>query len=253
MGSRLAGKVAVVTGGTRGIGRASVEKFIAEGARVAFCGTNAEIGEQLEKTLNQHGNKAVFVQADVSDYEQLSKLFDAAVEKFSGLDILFNNAGTGTFGETPDVENDEWKRVLEVNLHGTFYGCKLAIPLMKKAGGGVIINNASVAGMDGNAGLGSYNAAKSGVINYTKTLAIDHGKDNIRANVICPGAINTDANAQAMEQEGALQSIINRTPIGRIGEVEDVANLALFLASKESSFMTGTSFVIDGGLTCAVN
>ena len=253
MGNRLEGKVAVITGGTRGIGRASVEKFIDEGAKVAFCGTNAEIGQKLEASLNKNGEKVVFVQADVTDYEKLGKLFDAAIEKFGRLDILFNNAGTGTFGETPDVEIDEWKRMIEIDLNGTFYGCKLGIPLMKKTGGGVIINNASMSGMYADYGLGAYNAAKGGVINYTKTLAMDHGKDNIRANAICPGFINTDATSFMMEQEEGLKQIIKRIPVGRVGQAEDIANGALFLACEESSFMTGTTLLMDGGITCSTN
>jgi len=253
MGNRLEGKVAVITGGTRGIGRASMEKFIDEGAKVAFCGTNAEIGQKLEASLNKDGEKVVFVQADVTDYEKLGKLFDAAIEKFGRLDILFNNAGTGTFGETPDVEIDEWKRMIEIDLNGTFYGCKLGIPLMKKTGGGVIINNASMSGMYADYGLGAYNAAKGGVINYTKTLAMDHGKDNIRANAICPGFINTDATSFMMEQEEGLKQIIKRIPVGRVGQAEDIANGALFLACEESSFMTGTTLLMDGGITCSTN
>jgi len=253
MGNRLEGKVAVITGGTRGIRRASMEKFIDEGAKVAFCGTNAEIGQKLEASLNKDGEKVVFVQADVTDYEKLGKLFDAAIEKFGRLDILFNNAGTGTFGETPDVEIDEWKRMIEIDLNGTFYGCKLGIPLMKKTGGGVIINNASMSGMYADYGLGAYNAAKGGVINYTKTLAMDHGKDNIRANAICPGFINTDATSFMMEQEEGLKQIIKRIPVGRVGQAEDIANGALFLACEESSFMTGTTLLMDGGITCSTN
>jgi meso-butanediol dehydrogenase / (S,S)-butanediol dehydrogenase / diacetyl reductase len=253
MGNRLEGKVAVITGCTRGIGRASMEKFIDEGAKVAFCGTNAEIGQKLEASLNKDGEKVVFVQADVTDYEKLGKLFDAAIEKFGRLDILFNNAGTGTFGETPDVEIDEWKRMIEIDLNGTFYGCKLGIPLMKKTGGGVIINNASMSGMYADYGLGAYNAAKGGVINYTKTLAMDHGKDNIRANAICPGFINTDATSFMMEQEEGLKQIIKRIPVGRVGQAEDIANGALFLACEESSFMTGTTLLMDGGITCSTN
>jgi meso-butanediol dehydrogenase/(S,S)-butanediol dehydrogenase/diacetyl reductase len=253
MGNRLAGKVAVITGGTRGIGRATVEKFIDEGAKVAFCGTNAEIGQKVESSLNKDGERVVFIQADVTNYEQLSDLFDAAIEKFGRLDILFNNAGTGTYGETPDVEINEWKRIIEIDLSGTFYGCKLGIPLMKKTGGGVIINNASMSGMYADFGLGAYNAAKGGVINYTKTLAMDHGKDNIRTNAICPGFINTDATSFMMEQEEPLKEIIKRIPVGRVGQAEDIANAAVFLASDESSFITGTTLLIDGGITCSTN
>ena len=143
--------------------------------------------------------------------------------------------------------------MIEIDLNGTFYGCKLGIPLMKKTGGGVIINNASMSGMYADYGLGAYNAAKGGVINYTKTLAMDHGKDNIRANAICPGFINTVATSFMMEQEEGLKQIIKRIPVGRVGQAEDIANGALFLACEESSFMTGTTLLMDGGITCSTN
>lgn len=250
MAGRLQDKVAVITGGTRGIGRATVEKFLSEGAKVVFCGTNEELGQAFATEL---GENATFVQADVTNYDKLAQVFATADEKYGRLDILFNNAGTGTFGETPDVEIEEWKRMIEIDLNGTFYGCKLGIPLMKKSGGGVIVNNASMSGMFADFGLGAYNAAKGGVINYTKTLAMDHGKDGIRANAVCPGLINTDATSFLIEQEEAMKEILKRIPAGRAGEADDIANGVLYLASDESSFVTGTTLLIDGGICCSTN
>jgi meso-butanediol dehydrogenase/(S,S)-butanediol dehydrogenase/diacetyl reductase len=257
---RFEGKVAVITGVTRpGIGQATAAKMVGEGARVVICGRGAEGGCEVERSLNQGfetgREPAVFVQADVSDFEHVKRVFDVAIEKFGKLDILFNNAGIGTFGETPDADIGEWKRMIDVDLNGTFYCCKVAIPLMRKIGGGVIVNNASMSGMYADHGLPAYNAAKGAVINFTKSLALDHGKDHIRANAVCPGFIVAESNQILLQPKykDILAELLARVPLGRLGQPGDIANAVCFLASDESAFMTGTTLLIDGGITSSTN
>jgi meso-butanediol dehydrogenase/(S,S)-butanediol dehydrogenase/diacetyl reductase len=257
---RFEGKVAVITGVTRpGIGQATAAKMVAEGARVAICGRGAEGGHEIEQSLNRGftagEEPAVFVQADVVEFDQVKRVFDVAIEKFGRVDILFNNAGIGAFGETPDADIGEWKRMIDVDLNGTFYCCKVAIPLMRKVGGGVIVNNASMSGMYADHGLPAYNAAKGAVINFTKTLALDHGKDHIRANAVCPGFIIAESNRVLLDpkHKDILNELLARVPAGRLGEPDDIANAVCFLASDESAFITGTTLLVDGGITCSTN
>ena len=259
MAGRLANKVAVITGGTKGIGRATVEAFVREGAKVVFCGRDLDAAKEVEAAVNdQSGNaknarNAIFVKCDVTVFDEVERVVKTAVEEFGRLDVLFNNAGTGTFGETPDVEIDEWKRMLDIDLTGTFYGCKVAIPLMKQSGGGVIVNNASMSGLFGEYGLSAYTAAKAGVINYTRTLALDHGKDRIRAVAVCPGFIDTAATSFYMDQPDLLARIVERVPVARPGQPEDIAMAVVYLSSDEAAFITGTTLVLDGGMTASTN
>jgi len=257
---RFEGKVAVITGVTRpGIGQATAAKIVAEGGRVVICGRGIEGGREVEKNLNRGFDKgkepAFFIQADVADFEQVRHLFDATIEKFGKVDILFNNAGIGSFGETPDADIAEWKRMIDVDLNGTFYCCKVAIPLMRKIGGGVIVNNASMSGLYADYGLPAYNAAKAAVINFTRSLALDHGKDHIRANAVCPGFIVAYSNQILLEPKykDVLAELLARVPLGRLGAAEDIANAVAFLASDESAFVTGTTLVVDGGITSSTN
>ena len=255
---KLEGKVAIVTGVTRpGIGEASAAKMIAEGAKVVICGRGVEGGREVEARLNKgHGDtRAVFVPGDVADMEQVQKVFDATVSTFGKVNILFNNAGIGTFGKTPDADIGDLKRMFEIDMYGTFYCCKLAIPLMRKLGGGVIVNNASISGMRADHGLPAYNAAKAAVINFTRALAVDHGKENIRANAVCPGFIRAYATETLLDPKykAILGELLSRIPMGRIGEPEDIAEAVVFLASDASSFITGTTLVVDGGMTVSTN
>ncbi|MBW2397126.1 MAG: SDR family oxidoreductase [Deltaproteobacteria bacterium] len=253
MAGRLAGKVAVVTGGNKGIGRAAVEAMVREGAKVVFSARDLDAAAEVEAAVNGGERNAICVKCEVSNFDEVERVVKTATEEFGRLDILFNNAGTGSFGETPDVEIDEWKRMLDIDLTGTFYGCKVAIPLMKETGGGVIVNNASMSGLAGEYGLGAYTAAKAGVINYTRTLALDHGKDNIRTVAVCPGFIDTAATAFYRDQPELLARIVERVPAGRPGRPEDVAEAVVFLASDAAAFITGTTLVIDGGMTASTN
>lgn len=247
----LAGKVALITGGTSGIGESTVRDFLAQGARVMFSGTRAEAGQALVEELAPiHGADVIrFFCGDVADYAQTTALVSATEEAFGCLDILFNNAGMGFFGETPDIGAPDWERVIAVDLHSVFYASKAAIPLMRGQGGGAIINNASVSGMAGDYSFTAYSAAKGGVINYTRALALDHARDHIRVNAVCPGLIATTITQHSVNNPVLRQGFEGNIPLGRIGRVEEVARLVRFLASDDASYMTGAIIPVDGGLT----
>ena len=248
MSERFSGKGAIVTGAASGIGLATARKLAAEGCTVVMVDLNPD-GEKLASELGE----AHFIPCDVADSEAVSSMIVDANEwlKAQGkqLDILFNNAGIGSFGETPDLPVEEWQRVIAVDLHSVFYACRVAIPIMRGNGGGAIVNTASISGMFGDYGFSAYNAAKGAVLNYTRSLALDHGKDNIRVNALCPGIIHTGLT-QGIEQAGGLlehwESLI---PLGRAGKPEEMANIVLFLCADESSYITGATIAADGGMT----
>ncbi len=243
---RFVGKVVVVTGGASGIGAASVRRFHAEGARVVISDIDESGGKALSAEL---GDRTCFVATDVADFEAVCTLMQTAVDEFGGLDIVFNNAGIGNFGATPDLEVAKWQRVIEVDLNGVFYGCKAAIPHLRAGGGGVIINTASISGLGGDYSFTAYNAAKAGVINYTRAAAIDHAAEGIRINAICPGAISTPIISDLEAIPAVAEAWNERIPMGRWGRPEEMAGVAAFLASDDASYITGAIIVADGGLT----
>jgi meso-butanediol dehydrogenase/(S,S)-butanediol dehydrogenase/diacetyl reductase len=247
----LAGKAALITGGTSGIGTATVKDFLLQGARVMFSGTRDEAGRALvEELAALHGADTVrFFRADVTDPLQVTAMVQATESAFGRLDILFNNAGSGCFGETPALDIAEWQRVIAVDLHAVFFTGKAAIPLMRRQGGGAIINNASVSGLGGDYGFTAYAAAKGGVINYTRAMALDHARDRIRVNAVCPGLIDTAMTWHSVNNPVLRQGFEANIPLGRIGRVEEVAKLVRFLASDDASYMTGAIIPVDGGLT----
>lgn len=258
----LAGKTAIVTGSSSGIGKAIAERFGREGATVyVIADKNIEGGEATVAVIRDEGGNATFVQCDVSDPEQFKALIDHAAAETGRLDVLVNNAGVGDGRNAEDTTIEAFNRVLSVNLAGPFYGAKFAIPYMREQGGGAIINVASVYGIIGAPGVIAYAASKGGLIMLTKQMAVDYARENIRINAICPGFVDTDlggrraamppdqrAAARALrEQRAALQ------PVGRQAQPEEMAGLALYLASDEANFMHGAIITIDGGATVLQN
>jgi meso-butanediol dehydrogenase/(S,S)-butanediol dehydrogenase/diacetyl reductase len=238
--------VAVVTGAASGIGAATARRLSAEGAEVMLADVNDAAGKALAGTL---GEGARYVRCDVAEPAQIEALIAAARDTFGGLDVLVNNAGIGSFGETPDLDPETWRRVIAVDLDAVFHACRHAIPVMRQRGGGAIVNTASISGLAGDYGFAAYNAAKAGVINYTRTLALDHAKDRIRVNAICPGLIETPLSAPLLAIPDLVDHWKGLIPLGRAGTPEEMAAVICFLASDEASYMSGSIVTADGGLT----
>lgn len=248
--AELGGKVAVITGGASGIGEASARLFISEGARVVIADMQQERGEALAAEL---GGSAVFVSCEVRQEDQVKGAVDAAVNRWGRLDCVFNNAGFGgALGPLEDIPADEFDMTFDVLVKGVFLGMKHAIPVLQKQGGGSIINSGSIAGVTAGRGPLVYSAAKAAVIHMSKTAAMPLGEDNIRVNCICPGYIATPLSANTVGRpdsliEDRLDSYVERQPIPRAGMPDDIAQMAMFLASDRASFVTGQSIVVDGG------
>lgn len=248
MGGRFEGRVALITGGASGMGAAFAQIFVDEGGSVAIADLNDELGAQFAEGL---GSKAVYLRTDVSIEDDVAATVDAAMGRFDRIDVLFNNAGIGGMGSTSDTSADLWRKVLEVDLFSVFYCSKAVIPHMKAIGGGAIINNASISGLAGDFGMASYNAAKGGIVNYTKNLALDLAGQGIRVNAICPGAIDTALFSGVAQVPGLLDAFINAIPLGRLGAAKEVAEIVAFLASDAASYVTGAAIPVDGGVVAA--
>ena len=253
---RIEGKVALITGAASGIGEATAELFAHEGARVMLADIQDELGRQVVERIHDAGGTAEYIHCDVSAGEDVAGMVRATVDRFGRLDILYNNAGLGRGGSITEIAEEDWDLVIDVDLKSIYLGCKYAIPEMKKTGGGTIISTASIAGLRGSPGLHAYSAAKAGVINLTRSIAGEVGPFGIRVNCICPGIIVTPIWRQVVDltgeqQDSMWQAMAQRVLLQRVGRPEDVARGALFLASDDSSYITGHALVIDGGLTAS--
>lgn len=244
---RFENKVVVITGGASGIGAAAAKRFHSEGAKLVIADVNDTLGEELASSLGE--DRCVYQHTDVSLYSEVEALITAAVERFGRIDVLFNNAGIGSVGRTPDLTIEDWSRVIAVDLNSVFFGCKAAIPVMRDQGAGVIINTASISGIAGDHAFAAYNAAKGGVINFTRAAAIDHAREGIRINAVCPGPVATPLIEGVSAIPGAKETWDDLIPMGRFAEPEEIASVAAFLASDDAAFMTGAAVVVDGGLT----
>jgi NAD(P)-dependent dehydrogenase (short-subunit alcohol dehydrogenase family) len=247
----FAGKVAFVTGAGGGIGHATAVAFARAGADVAVADLSEQSVQETARLIEEAGGRVLALTLDVRDSAAVKAALDRVVAEFGGLDVAFNNAGIEqTGGKLADVDEDEWDRVLAVNLRGVFLCMKHEIPLMLKQGGGAIVNISSGAGVKGFKGQAAYAAAKHGVVGLTKAAALDYAPQNIRINAVCPGIINT----QMMDRftggtaEGR-ERVISQEPIGRMGEPKEIANAVLWLCSDASSFVVGHAMVVDGGQT----
>ncbi len=249
---RLDGKVAVITGAASGIGAATAKRFAAEGAAVVVGDLNEAGGRAVVEACLQTGGRAAFQAVDVSREADVAALVRRAVDDYGRLDVLFNNAGLGgAIGPLESVSVDDWDRTQAVLLRGVFLGIKHAIVPMRAVGGGSIISTASIAGIRAGAGPHAYSAAKAAVINLTRTAAVELAKDSIRVNCICPGGIHTPLLSSRFPggAEGLTPLLAMLQPLPRAGYPEDIAAMALFLASDEAGFVTGASMVVDGGFT----
>ena len=253
---RLENKVALITGGGSGIGRACAEMFAHEGARVAVSDISLERAQATTQFVTSHGGEAIAISGDVSVGDDAQNMVSATVEKFGKLDVLVNSAGVSARNALPEGSSPEeiWDKVIDVNLKGTYMVSWHAMPEMAKSGGGSIINLSSIMGLVGypvgmGGGFNPYNPSKGGVLQFTRNLAIDSASKNVRVNCICPGYVETDLTSALTKDAEALSRLETLHPIGRLGQPEEIAYAALYLASDESGFVTGTPLVVDGGYT----
>ncbi len=254
---KLSGKTALITGATSGIGKATALLFAEEGADVVITGRRAELGQRVSDEIRQKGDRCVFVQADHAQADDCSRVIERTLAEFGRIDILFNNAGIVTSGTAETTSDEVWNDTLAINVTAVWRMCKLVLPVMKKQGGGVIVNNGSdwsvVAGKD----AFSYIASKGAIGLMTKAMALDYARENIRVNAVCPGDTLVDRwiekgyfeGSEPVTMEAALKTSSAYLPMGRFGKPEEIAKAVLFLASDDSSFVTGHLLLVDGGNT----
>ncbi|MCB0688641.1 MAG: glucose 1-dehydrogenase [Saprospiraceae bacterium] len=251
---RLENKVAIITGGASGIGKAACLLFAKEGASVVVTDVDEKQGLEVVDTIRNAGGKSIFVKADVSKAADCERMVKAAEETFGCLNIIFNNAGIMDSGDdnAETTSEETWDRTMNINVKGVWLGCKYALPALRRAGGGSIINVASfVAKLGAATAQVAYTASKGAVLSFTRELAVIHARENIRVNALSPGPLRTELLMKFLNTEEKKQRRLVHIPMGRFGEAEEIAKAALFLASDDSSYMTGSELLVDGGITAA--
>jgi meso-butanediol dehydrogenase/(S,S)-butanediol dehydrogenase/diacetyl reductase len=254
---RLRDRAALITGGTSGIGAATVRLFAREGARVAFTGRRRELGQALAAEVRAAGGQAVFVPADHRELAECERALAESVAALGGLDILFNNAGLVLHGTAEKTTEAEWDEILRLNVTAVWRMSRLALPHFRARGGGVIVNNASDWAVVGGEAAAAYATTKGAVLQLTRSMALDHAREGIRVNAVCPGDTYVERWAEegyarrepAGDLEASLRAMGQAPPLGRVGRADEIARAVLFLASDDSSFMTGAALVVDGGNT----
>lgn len=254
-GKRFRRKGVIVTGGASGIGKATVRRFLEEGAEVAIFDRSEEMGKKTVSELGRQHLHPILITGDVTKASDVKRMVKEARKRLGTIDILFNNAGILVEGTVLDVSEKDWDRIMDTNVKGVFLMSKEVVPIMLKQGKGVIVNNASCSGLVGDRNAIAYNTSKGAVVLMTKCLALDYSLKNIRVNCVCPGEIDTpmfrqEAKSRGLPVEEYRKQLCEYHPIGRLGKPEEVANAVLFLASDEAGFITGTAFSVDGGYTC---
>ena len=251
---RLSGKIAIITGGGGGVGRASALAFAREGARVMVADVNIDAARRVADEVAGTGAEGVSHRVNVAVESEVAEMFAAAERRFGRVNVLFNNAGIFDDADNSVLDTSEstWDRVMAVNLKGVFFGCKHGIPALLRAGGGSLINTSSLVALMGAAvSQCAYTASKGGVLALTREIAVEFARRGIRANALCPGPLDTPLIAGLFKDENAKRRRLVHIPVGRLGKADEIAQAAVFLASDESSFITGTEFIVDGGITAA--
>jgi len=252
---RFDGKSVIVTGGASGIGRATAESFLEEGAKVAILDISGDSRRSVAEEMREKGFEPLFITGDVSRHGDVKRMVKDALDGLGQIDVLFNNAGVLVEGTVEQVSEEAWDRIMAINVKGVFLMCKEVVPIMLRQGRGAIVNNASCSGLVGDRNAIAYNTSKGAVVLMTKCLALDYAQKGVRVNCVCPGEIDTpmfrqEARARNKPVEEYRKELCDCHPIGRLGVPREVASAVLFLASDDASFITGTAFSVDGGYTC---
>lgn len=245
---RFGNKTVIVTGAASGIGRGVAERFSSEGANVVLCDVQEDKLDQVTAMLPP--DRTLARRCDVSDYAQVEALVQAAVQRFGALDVMVNNAGIAPEGSVEDVSIDDWQRTLNTDLTGVFHGCRAAMPHLLKSQG-CIVNTASVSGLRADWNTAAYNAAKGGVVNLTRAIALDYGGRGVRCNAVCPSLTRTGMTEDMLKDEKLVGEFMERMPLGRVAEPADIAGVVAFLASKDARFVNGVNLPVDGGVTAS--